>query len=124
MSSWDTGLLRMPRLHYDNKEPVFHVAKRTVGRRAISFVNVPWYLVQPINTIIIRLFESGILQRYEEFIGFMFELRHGKGSSNAKEMYDDSYAFIWFGLAGAAIVSVAVFVAELLVFRMGRKLET
>lgn len=118
MSEWDTGLLRMPRQRYANGEPIFHVARKVIATRGIGFMNVPWFLVQRIDALIEHFHESGILQRYHELSTFVFELRQGKGSSSAREMFDDSYDFLWYWHAAALGVALAVFGAELLVFRV------
>lgn len=97
MGVLDTVLLRMSHLRHSNGEPVYHVAKRIIGnccanivskysheiallyffypgKRPLSFRNVPWYLVQPINELITRMHESGMLQYFETITAYVFGL--------------------------------------------------
>lgn len=112
------GLLRTQHMHYPTGEPVFHVAKQVIANRMVGLDNVPWFLVDPVNTIIQRIFEMGLISHVRGIADYMFELMNGLNQLSGTKYSDDdsTFDFVWYGLAIGLGLAGVVCIVELVIF--------
>lgn len=83
---------------------------------------MPWYLVDPFNSIIHRIFEAGLYKHVQELADFMFGLTNGLNHLSGDRVatwsdYESSFDFLWYGHAiGLGFASV-VCVSEIMIFK-------